>query len=262
MAVINQTDCFKFNIKFWKFLGIWPTNSFGRYYKYYSRAFVMIFQIFYNVLFTINFYYLPRHLDVFIEEMIFYFTEVAVMSKVLTFFFMHDEIVEIFITLQSDIFQPSTDYGVKVIENAKKFNVGYWKFVAVISFTSCLTLLLTPVVAHLLTSVDLVLPVCSYSFLSDEIKKKIIYPLYIYQSFGLFFHMLYNINTDTFFLGIIIFTIAQLEILEDKFHNITDELKSEETGERNTNCRTIVNDDNALISKLNEAIIHYDEVNK
>lgn len=262
MAVINQTDCFNFNIKFWKFLGIWPPNSLGRYYKYYSRAFVMIFQIFYNFLFSINLYFLPRHLDIFIEEMILYFTEVAVMSKVLTFFFMHDKIVEIFITLQSDIFQPSTDYGVKVIENAKIFNVRYWKILAVASFTSCLTLLLTPIIAHLITSVDLVLPISSYSFLSDEIKEKYIYPLYFYQSFGLFFHMLYNINIDNFFLGIIIFTIAQLEILEEKFRNITDELRLEETEEKHANCRSIVNDDKTLILRLNKAILHYDVVSK
>ncbi|XP_026319480.1 odorant receptor 46a-like [Hyposmocoma kahamanoa] len=262
MAVINQTDCFNFNIKFWKFLGIWPSTSFGHYYKYYSRVFVMTFQIFYNLLFSLNFYYLPRQLDIFIEETIFYFTEIAVMSKVLTFFFMHDKIVEIFIKLQSDIFQPTNEYGVKVIENAVKFNVRYRKILAVVCFISSVALLLTPIIAHLLMSVELVLPVCSYSFLSEEIKKNFIYPIYCYQCFGMFFHMLYNMNIDIFFLGVLIFTIAQLDILAEKFRNITDGHRFEETDERNGNCRHIGNDDKELISRLNKAIVHYDEVSK
>lgn len=262
MAVINQTDCFNFNIKFWKFLGIWPSNNSGRYYKYYSRSFLMIFQIFYNFLFTISFYYLPRHLETFIEETIFYFTEIAVMSKVLTFFFMHDKIVEIFITLQSDIFQPSTEYGVKVIENAVKFNARNWNILAVVSFTSSMALLMTPVIAHVLISAELVLPICSYAFLSEEIKKNLIYPIYFYQFVGMLFHVLYNMNIDTFFWGILNFVIAQLEILDEKLRDLTDEVKLEETGERNKNCRTIVNNDKELISRLNKAIIHYDEINK
>lgn len=262
MAVINQTDCFNFNIKFWKFLGIWPANSFSRYYKYYSRGFVMTFQIFYNLLFTINFYYLPRHLDTFIEETIFYFTEIAVMSKVLTFYFMHDKIIEIFIKLQCDIFQPTTDNGMKVIENATKFIVRYRKIFTVVSFTSSVALLLTPIIAHLLMSVDLVLPICSYSFLSEEIKKNFIYPIYLYQSIGMLFHMLYNMNIDTFFLGVLIFIIAQLEILAEKLRNITDELHLKKTDETNRQCETIANDDKELIWRLNKAIIHYDEVSK
>lgn len=262
MEVINQTDCFNFNIKFWKFLGIWPSNGLGRYYKYYSRAFLMIFEIIYNLLFSINLYYVPRHLNSFIEDLMFYFTEIAIMWKVLTILCLHDKIVEIFKSLQSDIFQPSTDYGVKVVENAKKFNVRYWKILIVVSVTSCLALLLMPVLAHLFTSVELVLPECSYSFLPEEIKKKYIYPLFFYQSLGVVFHMLYNVTIDSFFLGILVFTQAQLEILAEKLHNITDEPRLEETDERNKDCRTIANDDKDLIIRLNKSIIHYDVVSK
>lgn len=222
----------------------------------------MTFQIFYNLLFSLNFYYLPRQLDIFIEETIFYFTEIAVMSKVLTFFFMHDKIVEIFIKLQSDIFQPTNEYGVKVIENAVKFNVRYRKILVVVCVISSVALLLTPIIAHLLMSVELVLPVCSYSFFSEEIKKKFIYPIYFYQCFGMLFHMLYNMNIDIFFLGVLIFTIAQLDILAEKLRNVTDEQRFEETDEINGNCRAIVNDDKELISRLNKAIVHYDEVSK
>lgn len=261
MAVINLTDCFNFNIKLWKFLGIWPSDSLGRCYKYYSRAFLMIIVIFYNLFYTINLFYLPRVLNSFIEELFLYFNEIAILSKVFTFYLMHDNIVEIFISLQNDIFQPSTYNGVKVVENANKFNITYRIILTVISFITCLILLLMPIIAHVVTSAELVLPM-SYSFLSEEIKKFIFCPLYFYQSLGLVFHVLYNVSIDTFFVGIIIHTKAQLEILAEKLYNITDELSLEEIGERNGNCRSIIDDDKELISRLNKAIIHYDVISK
>lgn len=263
MTFLFQIDCFSLNMKFWRFLGILPKNDVSKYYSYYSLVFILFFVIFYDLLCTINFYFLPRHLDVFIEEMMFYFTEIAVTSKVLTFFFMRDKIVTILKTLESDVFQPNTDEGLKIIESAKKFNVRYWKIVAGVSFTSNLTHVLSPLFAHIFAHVDLELPVCSFSFLSDEFKAANIYLLYFYQSFGMHFHMLYNLNIDTFLLGVMIFSIAQLDILNEKLRTVTKETRTDHTlksSRRIVNNEEISNANIAFVSKLNSIIKHYTKV--
>lgn len=251
-------------MKFWTLLGIYPKNNNNKYYRFYSVIFITIFVIFYDLLFTINFYFLPRHLDVFIEEMIFYFTELAVTSKVLTFFFLRDKIVSILNTLESDLFQPNTDEGLKIIDSAMKFNVRYWMIVAGVSFTSNLTHILSPLFAHLLAHVDLELPIFSFSFLSEEFKASNIYLIYSYQSIGMHFHMLYNLNIDTFLLGIMIFTIAQLEILNERLRTVTNG-KSAGHGINSLRRQTVSNEESfndniAVVAKLNAIIKHYTQV--
>nr|AXF48769.1 odorant receptors OR13 [Lobesia botrana] len=253
MRPLKQIDCFKVNMKFWKLLAIWPSSDMHPYYRYYVIFFISSFVILNNLLVTINFYYLPRQLDKFIEEMIFYFTELAVTSKVLTFLFMHDKIVKILNVLECDMFQPESETGLKVIDGAKKFNVKYWKIVAAVSATSHLTHILSPLILHFIFHMKLDLPVCSYSFLSEETKQTFIYPLYWYQAFTMHAQVLYNINIDTFILGVLILAIAQLEVLDNKLRTITDkDQKRRPTGAPIDNS----------IMKLKNSIIHYDELGK
>nr|ARO76421.1 odorant receptor 15 [Conogethes punctiferalis] len=246
----KQIDCFDRNKKFWKFLGLYPDIDIWPYYHYYSIFFIFFVIILYDFLLSINFYFLPRQLDSFIEEMLFYFMELAVTSKVFTFFFQRGKISKALASLESDIFQPTTNEGVEIINKAKKFNVRYWKIVAVVSTTSNFTHVLTPFFVHLFLPVKLELPVCSYSFLSEDTIQRFVYPIFVYQGIGMHFHMWCNVNIDTFFLGVMIFAIAQLDILDIKLRSLTDNIAEDTDVDKNLNL------------KLNEAINHYSEVVK
>lgn len=246
-------------MRFWKFLGIWPGYDSSGYYSYYSKIFIFVFIVAYVSLCSINFYFLPRQLDLFIEEMIFYFTELSVSSKALTFVFMRTELIELLNMLESEMFQPDDEIGMSIIQKAKSFNFAYWKIVAGVSITSNMIHVLSPLLAHLLQSVDLVFPVCSYSFLTDEFKQNYIYLIYFYQSYGMHIHMLYNLNVDTFFLGLMTYAIAQLDILDYKLRRVTDASTIED---ENGGTVTEIDRNTESIKKINKCIIHFDEVNK
>ncbi|XP_041975276.1 odorant receptor 46a-like [Aricia agestis] len=252
----KQIDCFSRNMKFWVFLGVSPNKNLHRYYYHYSVAFILAFVIMYDFLAVINFYFIPRNIDQFIGDMLFTFTEFSVMSKVLTLFFLKDKIVETFETLEGDVFQPDTEKGQRIVEAAKKFNIRYWKIVAIVSFTSNLTHMSSPMLAHIFASAKLEFPVSSYSFLSENLFATFQYPIYIYQCLGIHFQVLYNLNIDTFFLGLMIFVIAQLEILEEKLTDTAVAIGS--TTDKNTRNEV----EQKSIANLNKAIDHYQAVSE
>lgn len=239
-------------MKFWNVLGIWPgwMNSW-KYYKYYSYSFLAIFVVLYVSLYTINFIFLPLQMDILVEEIIFYLTEVSVASKALTFLFARDKIDEMLSMLESKTFQPTTDDGMVILKRAKRFIVRYWKIVAVVSIISDVTHDSSMFIKNMIGSVRAKLPVCSYVFLTDDVKEKYFFPLYMYQSMGMHFHMLYNVNIDTFFLGLMILVIAQLDILDLKLRNlsnISDDVRNEEHED--------------VMEKLKDCVIHFDQVSE
>nr|QIJ45821.1 olfactory receptor [Glyphodes pyloalis] len=246
----KQIDCFNNNQKFWKILGLCPENDVWPYYNYYSTFLILIAVILYDSLLTVNFFFLPRQLDIFIEEMLFYFMELAVTSKVFTFFFQRYKIKQILSTLESEIFQPSTDEGYDIINKAKKFNVRFWKTVTAVSITSHFTHVFGSFFVNLFLSVKLELPICSYSFLSEDTLQKWFYPLFFYQVLGMHIHMWCNVNIDTFFLGVMIFVIAQLDILDIELKRLTNNVHDDLDG------------DKILNNRLNEAVNHYCELVK
>lgn len=205
---------------------------------------------------------MKKNLDNFIEEMIFYFTELSVMSKALTFMLMKERIKRILETLDGEMFQPKNEVEMQLITTAKNFNVKYWKIVAVVSYCSHIFHVVSPFIFHFLLQVPLILPVCSYSFLPERFTETFLYPLYIYQGLGIHMNMLYNINIDTFFLGLMILIIAQLKILEQKLMTVTDICKKRKNnnflypkvGHRSS--------EKNIINQLNKSIIHYGEVAK
>ncbi|KAJ8736488.1 hypothetical protein PYW08_007144 [Mythimna loreyi] len=251
----HQIDCFKIQMKFWKFLAIWPSDDDSRSYSYYSKAFIIIFVFVYYFFFSINFYFLPRRLDIFIDDLMFYFTDCSVLSKVLTFLLMREKIVAILDVLESEIFQPNDDEGRAIIVKAKKFNIMYYKAVAFVSVTSNGTLL-SPLLVHFIKGSALLFPVCSYGFFSESFRNMFVYPLYFYQSVGITFHMLYNLNVDTFFLGLLVFIIAQLEVLDVKLRKVTDENKLDDADKEN------IDKNKEAVMKINKCIVHFDEVGK
>lgn len=245
-------NCFNIHMKFWKLLGIWPADISYGYFKYYSRIFVTFFVILYEFLSSLNLFFFPRQLDIFIEEMILYLTELSIMSKVLTILLFHNKIDNILDTLESEMFMPDGEDSVNVIKKAEAFIIRYWRFVAGVSVTSNLTHVLSPLIRHIFLAKPLVLPVCSYSFLSDETRDRFIYPLYLYQCIGMNFHMLYNLNIDCFFLGLMILIIAQLRILDTKLRNVTAE----------SEVRHLSETEASLVLALNKCTLRYDEISK
>lgn len=244
------------NIKFLRFLGVWSNGS--KYYEKYSTVFLIVFILIYDILLTVNFYFVPRQLDVLIEEMMFYFTELSLSSKAFTFFFLRDKIEKIMNTLESPMFNLNSDNAVGIIGKAKRAAIRYWKIVASVSIFSNMTHVLSPLIAHIFLPIKLELPVCSYSFLSEQTKEMFIYPLYLYQSIGMHFHVLYNVNVDTYFWGLMVLTIAQLDILYDKLLNVTNVEDQKFSKKRKDETHIEM----SQIKRLNQCIVHYDEIDK
>nr|QNS36203.1 olfactory receptor 8b [Mythimna separata] len=253
---LHQKDCFKIHMKFWRFLAIWPSDHDNLSYSYYSKAFIMTFVFVYFVFFSINFYFLPRRLDIFIDNLMFYFTDCSVLSKVLTFLFMRKKIIAILDVLESEMFQPDDFEGRAIIAKAKKFNKIYWKAVAFVSITSNCTHTMAPLMLHFGKEMELIFPVCSYAFFSESFRHMFIYPIYFYQSVGITFHMLYNLNVDTFFLGLLVSIIAQLEILDVNLRKVTDKNTVDDED------RATIDKSKESVMKINKCILHFDEVGK
>ncbi|XP_030029449.2 odorant receptor 2a [Manduca sexta] len=254
----HQIDCFAINMKFFKLLGICIRNYPFRFYNVYSIMLIFTFIIFYDLLCTINLLYLPVQLDLIIEELVFYFTELAAISKVLTFVFFRDKLAKILDALEDPMFQAANGREQKIIDGAKRFNKRYWKIVATVSLTSHATHILSPIVEHLFLSVPLQLPTCRYSFLSENTIQQFIYPLYLYQTLGMHCHLWFNANIDSFFLGLMILIIAQLQILDLRLRTVTDVKKNDDIGQANTSEARA----NYSLTQLNKCIVHFDEVGK
>ncbi|XP_068626598.1 odorant receptor 46a-like [Battus philenor] len=250
----KQIDCFYINMIFFKILGIYPYKEKSVFYEIYSKCFLVFFILLYDVLVTINFYYLPLQLDAFIEELLLYFTNFSVITKVLTFMFMRKKIIQLLEYLEQPIFQPVTENGIDMVKKAKQFIIRYWKIVAVVSYISNVIHELSALIAHILLAVPLQLPTCTYNFLSNETKERYIYFLYLYQGMGMHFNMVFNVNIDTFFLGLMILTIVQLDILYEKLENITDSFTfCEESVGQNSKIEGF---ENRLYANFNQAVIH------
>ncbi|KAI8438281.1 hypothetical protein MSG28_010864, partial [Choristoneura fumiferana] len=98
---------------------------------------------------------------------------------------------------------------------------------------------------------------------AENTTQAFIYPLYWYQALSMHFHMLCNVNIDTFILGVLILAISQLDILDGKLRRVTE--KELNTGERKVvgEVPTVVAVayDEAMM-KLKQSIVHFDELGK
>ncbi|KAL4716583.1 hypothetical protein ACJJTC_010247 [Scirpophaga incertulas] len=232
---LKQIDCFTNTIYVWKFLGVWPKPNISFFYRQYSKYFIIFIIIIYEFLSTVNYYFLPKQLDIFINDMLFYFTNLAVASKALTLYFEKDKIINIMLVLESDIFQPDTWREFKILRDAKKLITRYRIFVVIISSICFIIYILVPLLIHFFLDVELILPVSSYSFLPDEMIKTYFYFLYCYQSVGILCHILFNLSTDIFVMGIMVLAIVQLDILNINLYNLTMRL-----GDINKNLHQLI----------------------
>ncbi|XP_075969783.1 odorant receptor 46a-like [Anticarsia gemmatalis] len=253
----HQIDCFKIHFTILKFLGVWPSKNPSKFYVYYSLLFVTVF-VYINIsLYTINFFFLPQQLDIFAEETIFYFMDLAVVSKVLTFIFMRDKIRQMLDMLESEIFQANTEEEMKIIEIGKQDTLLYWKITAGSSVIANGMNVLTPLVMHIILRVDLEFPVCRYSFIPEEYKPMVVYPAYVYQGISITSHMLYNVQFDCYLLGVMFLAIAQLDILDKRLRRVTDVCKS--VDEIRGPIEKAENDLKGVL-EINKCIKHYDAI--
>ncbi|XP_026732015.1 odorant receptor 94a-like [Trichoplusia ni] len=255
----HQIDCLKVHLTFLNILAIWPGDNPSRCYVYYSRLFLLVFVVTFITLYTINFYFLPQQLEIFAEEMIFYFNDLTVLSKVLAFVFNLDKFREMLDILESETFQGDTPHEDKIIKKAKQNALLYWKITAGISIVANSANVVMPMVVHLIYSIDLEFPVCRYSFIPEKYMEIFLYPAYFYQSLGITSHMLYNVNCDTFLLGVMFLAIAQLDILDGKLQKVTDGSKKSGDGPW---LYDNSDHDRRSFMEINKCIKHYDLVCK
>nr|AOE48059.1 putative odorant receptor OR54 [Athetis lepigone] len=253
----KQIDCFKIHLTILRILGVWPEENPSLCYIYLSRIFVFIFTVLYVVIYTVNFYFLPQQLEIFAEELIFYFSIIGALSKALAFIFLRDKFKKMLDMLESEVFQSDDPEEVKLIEKAKEKSMFYWKITAGLSVSANTANVFLPFVVHLIFSVKLEFPVCRYSFVPEQYEAIFLYPAYLYQSIGITSHMLYNVNIDTFLLGVMFLAMAQLDILDRKLRKVTDVCVNV-NAPRGSVDRAI--DDQNAVLEIIKCIKHYDAV--
>ncbi|XP_073945749.1 odorant receptor 30a-like [Choristoneura fumiferana] len=222
---LAQSDSFKQNCFFWKVFGLWPGRTPNKYYKYFSFAYLMTTLAAYNALLTLNLYYTPRQIDLFIHEVIFYFTEIAISTKACMIIFKRKQIVSIFELLDCDEFKRNDSTGHQIVENHNSYYKLYYKIVFVVSHFTYLSQVLLPVIGMLIFKTSLDLPICEYYFLSEQYKDNYFTLIFVYQSVGMYGHMMYNVNIDTLIVGFMLLAIAQMKVLSHDLENLKIEKK-------------------------------------
>lgn len=232
-----------------KLFGISIERSPSIFIKIYSYTYVLINFVIYNILLTLNLYYTPRKIELLISEVIFYFTEVSTCSKVIILIFMREKVVDILEFVNRDEFKG--DYGDKNGLLYKYTNRIYklWrKAYVVFSNISFVFMMFTPI-RNYINRADTDLPVCKYYFLSDQAREKYYTFWFIYQPFGLYGHMMYNVNFDLMTGGLFIFIIVQLQLL---YNNLSNLKVSEEESLLPEELQ-----DKIQVAKLHQCLRHY-----
>ncbi|XP_072938126.1 odorant receptor Or1-like [Epargyreus clarus] len=244
------SDSFKINFIFLKLFGLWPGKEMTKRYKYYSMIFIFITLFMYNSLLIFNLLYTPRNIELMIREVIFLFTEIAVMGKVFMILYKRKKLLAVFDILDCDHFQGEDDVGRQIVhEHVSKYKT-YWKIYGILSNFAYSSQVFLPIFVHLIFKTNLELPICKYYFLDVNVVQKYFIFLFVYQSFGMYGHMTYNVNVDTLIAGLILMAITQLRVLNHEFRN----LKVDPEDFKESNAAV----DRKQIVKLNRHLKHYD----
>nr|AXF48814.1 odorant receptors OR78 [Lobesia botrana] len=228
----KQSDSFNQNRLVWTIFGLWPGKMPYKYYKYFSYSYLIITLLAYNTLLNLNLYYTPRKIDLLVKEIIFSFTEIAVMSKVFMVVFKRKKLVAIFDLLDCEEFKGTDDAGREIVERHNKYYKMYLLSNTTLSNFTYLSQVLFPVIGFLIFNNDLDLPICKYYFLSDETKNYYFAWIFVYQSFGMYGHMMYNVNIDTLIAGFMILAVGQVRLLHHELENLKTE--KSDTGSEET----------------------------
>lgn len=207
-------NCFEINLYWWRWSGIWSDYP-NMLYKLYATL-CMITLLTYNVVLTVNLFYTPLTVEAMVREVIFYFTSVATTAKVITVVVFKKDIIKVFEVLNSKMFTSDDENGQEIVTRKYNYYALCWKCNFIISHTTFFTLILSPLIIHLMFNRNLVLPICNFNFLSDNTREKYIYELYFYLSLGIYFVMTYNINIDSFIAGLMLMAVTQYDLLKYK----------------------------------------------
>jgi hypothetical protein len=242
---MSQSACYNVNKGFWKPFGLWPGSTNLKTYRYYSYFYLMSTLIIYMVLLTLNLVYCPKKIDLLIREVIFYFTEWAVVFKVLMMLKMRNKIIEAFNLLDCDTFQGIDEVGKQIVAKNMSYYKNFYRFIAISSHFAFFLLALRSLALWLL-KVNVELPVCQYYFLSDDTRNKYFLVWFSYLTLGIYGHMTYNVNVDTLMAGLMSMAITQVKVLKHNFSVMKLSIPS-----------TASSDNFKDMSKLNEQLQHY-----
>ncbi|RVE54426.1 hypothetical protein evm_000911 [Chilo suppressalis] len=157
-----------------------------------------------------------------------------------------DRILEVFDYLDCDKFEGKDHVGINIIDkNISKYKT-LWKVIAFISNIAFVLQCFVPIILYLIGRKNVELPVSQYYFLSEDLRSDYYLVLALYQNLGIYGHMTYNVNIDTFIAGMIIMTIAQLKVLKHKFSTMELDQAKINSSEN--------------ISKLNQILRHYESI--
>lgn len=216
----DQSNMFENNYKFWMVFGIWGGRNPSKYYKYFSIFYLLLTFLCYNVLLTINLIYTPRKIDTMIREVIFYFTELSVASKLLTILLMRNKIIEVLEIIDSDEFMGDYENKNGLLYKVHKSYKFYFKIYIYFSNMAFSSQVFVPIFLNLIRGTESELPICKYYFLSDENRQSYYLFWFLYQSFGMYGHMTYNVSIDSFIAGLLVIAIAQLRLLNINIRNL------------------------------------------
>ncbi|KPI97528.1 hypothetical protein RR46_07275 [Papilio xuthus] len=237
------SECFSENILAWKIFGIWFGNNPNKYYKYYSFIFLNLTLTIFNLLLTINLFYTYNQIENLLHEVIYIFTEITVVAKVCMVLFWRKKIILAFAILDSEDFEGIDKISKEIIENDVLKYKNIMKFYIVFCNLSYCLAILPGFIDYLLGN-NSEFPISRYNFLSYEIKKQYYIYLYLYQSFCIYGHMVYNVSIDTLITGFIHLTINQLKVLKYKLKRLNLKKQNE----------------NVQIWSLNNCLKHFDVI--
>ncbi|XP_023953127.2 odorant receptor 4-like [Bicyclus anynana] len=219
MVAFKLSDCFNVNFKFLKIFGVWPGKIPHKYYKYYSALFLSINLVLYNALLILNLVYTPREIELIIREIIFLFTEVTVIGKVLMVVLMQKKLFTVFDILDCEEFNGSGEVK-QIIDTHVSIYKKSWKIFTVLGNFSYGSKVGILIIMIMMFNADMELPICKYYFLDHDIVRRYFVFWFIYQSVGMYSHMQYNTNIDTLISGLLYMAIAQVKILKYEIENL------------------------------------------
>lgn len=250
----DQSKMFNKNFITLKIFGIWSGNTPWKYYRFYSFIYLFVTFACYNLLLTLNLLYTPRKIELLLREVIFYFTEITVATKILTILFMRDKLIDAIKLIDCDEFVGDYENKDGILY---KTNMGYrlgWTLYTISSNMAYSSQVVVPIFLDMIRGTKSELPICKYYFLSDEVRDSHFLFWFIYQSVGMYGHMMYNVNIDSLIAGLLVVAIAQLRLLNRNLKNL--KLTQEESN------LPIKNQDKIQMARLNKLLRHYEVILK
>ncbi|XP_063386669.1 odorant receptor 7a-like isoform X1 [Cydia fagiglandana] len=216
----KQSDSFTQNRFFWTIFGLWPGKIPNKYYKYFSFTYLMIIFVAYEALLTLNLFYTPLRIDSLIREIIFFFTEIATGTKACMVIFKREKISVLFDMLDCEEFKGSDATGREIVRKYHQYYKSYLKTFTILCNFTYFAQVLFPVFGYWIFGNNLELPICKYYFLSDETRNQYFTLIYIYESYGMYNHMMYNVNNDSLIAGYMALAIGQVKVLQHDLENL------------------------------------------